>query len=88
MLFKKSLEQLDQLEEEDLIFELVELLDVEDGDWVYFLDVLRACIDRPCLEKTLADLALEKLENIRSEISVQIEILVANVIQDSFYSED
>jgi hypothetical protein len=41
----------DQFEEEDLVLELVKLLDAEDGDWVYLLDILRACIDRSCLEK-------------------------------------
>jgi hypothetical protein len=65
----------DQFEEEDLVLELVKLLDAEDGDWVYLLDILRACIDRSCLEKYLADLALKRLKNIRSKISAQIDML-------------
>jgi hypothetical protein len=72
---RKSLGQLKQLEEEDLVFELAILLDVQDIDLVYLLDVLRVCIDKSCLEKYLADLALKRLKKIRSEISTQINIL-------------
>jgi hypothetical protein len=72
----ERLKQLKKLDSEVLASKFIDLLDaqsVEDLD--YFLDVLRACIDKSCLEKSPAALALRKLERVKYEVSTQIKIL-------------